>query len=170
VKEIRRAVDVSKAAHLHRVSGGAAHSDEAADRKLINTMVKPEARTGRAAGGSTKAKSHKGKPSVSVNVIAPQGQARPVPVPVPIPGGASAAPGSPLSRPAPLPSPVQGPAPIPVRNVPPMQGPLGPVGAKSGGKIQKRADGGGITAGAGTGLGRLEKVTAQRKRAGRSAE
>jgi hypothetical protein len=160
MKEIRRAADVSKAAYLNRMSGGGAHSDEAMDRSLIKKMVKPEARTGRAAGGSTKARKASKKPCIAVNVIAPQGQARPVPVPVPVKAGASAAPGPSLSRPAPLPVPDQEPSPM--RSPIPMPGrPM----AKSGGKI-KRADGGGVkfTGGAGDGIGRLEKVAAQRKR------
>ena len=161
MKEIRRAVDVSKAAHLHRVSGGAAHSDEAADRKLINTMVKPEARTGRAAGGS-----RKGKPSVSVNVIAPQGQARPVPVPVPVSGGATAAPGPIPSR-ALVPPPA-GPMPMRGMPVPPPSGPVGPLNSKNGGKIKKRAAGGSVKlTGGENGVGRIEKAELQRAKGGK---
>lgn len=155
MKEIRKAVEVAKARNLNRYLGGETHSDEAADRSLIKKMVKPEARTGRADGGKAKAKPHKGKPSVSVNVIAPQ-QARPVPVPVPVSGGASAAPG-PLPSRAPVSQ-----APTKVIQVPPPQGPLGPLGAKRGGRIKKRAEGGKITAGADSGLGRLEKMAAQK--------
>jgi hypothetical protein len=159
MKEIRAAVAASKAAHLHRVSGGTtSHSDEAADRKLIDKMVKPEARTGRAAGGSTK---HH-KPNVAVNVIAPRGQDRPVPVPVPVRGALAASGPTPSCAPMPLPPP--GPAPTPVKVVPPMQGALGPIGSKNGGKIRKRAAGGGVkfTAGAESGEGRLQKVAAQK--------
>ncbi len=154
MKEIRKAVEVAKGASLKRYTGGETHSDEGADRSLIKQMVKPEARTGRANGGKAKAK----KPSVSVNVIAPQGQGRPVPVPVPVSGGATAAPG-------PMPSRVPGPPPpTRVMQVPPPSGPLGPLGSKNGGKIKKRAAGGKITAGADSGLGRLEKAAAQKGR------
>ena len=166
MKSIRDAVGVSKSAKLHRMTGGAAHSDESADRKLIDRMVKPEARTGRAAGGSTKAKAHKGKPSVTVNVVSPRGPGQPVPVPVPVrvgaPGGGS---GPALSRvPSPPPGQPSGPAPIPVKNVPPQQGPLGPINSRNGGKIKKRANGGSVkfTGGAESGVGRLQKVAAQK--------
>ena len=167
MKELRRAVEVSKSASLRRVSGGAAHSDEAADRKLINTMVKPEARTGRAAGGSTKKGSHKkSKPSVSVNVIAPQGQGRPVPVPVPVSGGATAAPGPIPSR-ALVPPPA-GPMPMRGMPVPPPSGPVGPLNSKNGGKIKKRAAGGSVKlTGGENGVGRIEKAELQRAKGGK---
>jgi hypothetical protein len=171
MKDIRAAVTASKAGRLHRMTGGATHSDEAADRKLVKKMVKPEARTGRAAGGSTKAKanggkSHKSKPSMTI-VIAPQGQVRPVPVPVPSSGGATAVPGPTLSRAPASPPPAK--QPIPVKQVAPQQGMLGPINSKNGGKIKKRADGGSVkfTAGAATGKGRLEKVDAQRAKGGK---
>jgi hypothetical protein len=168
MKEIRAAVASSKGSKLHRMAGGATHGDEKQDRKLIDRMVKPEARTGRAAGGSTKAKAHKGKPSVMVNVIAPRGQDRPVPVPVPV-GGASGTPGPTPSRVlASPPAPPQR-APMPVRNVPPQEGPLGPINSKNGGKIKKRANGGSVkfTAGAESGEGRLQKAAAQRAKDGK---
>ena len=158
MKEIRRAIEVSKAAHLHRVTGGATrHSDEAADRKLVDRMVKPEARTGRADGGS--AKGHrKGKPAVAVNVIAPQGQTRAVPVPVPVGAGPSPAPG--LSGP-----PAPGPrAPALVKQVPLAQGPIAPLPSKNGGKIKKRAHGGAVKqTGGDNGVGRIEKAAMQRR-------
>jgi hypothetical protein len=164
MKEIRRAVEVSKAAHLHRVTGGAArHSDEAADRKLIDRMVKPEARTGRADGGSTKGR-HKGKPSVAVNVIAPPGQNKAVPVPVPVRSAPPIA-----AAPAPAPAPA-GPAstgmrgPTLVKQVPLAQGPIAPLPSKNGGRIKHRARGGAVKqTGGENGVGRIEKAAMQRR-------
>jgi len=164
MKEIRRAAEVSKAAHLHRVSGGTTgHTDEAADRKLIDRMVKPEARTARAAGGA--AKGHrKGKPAVAVNVIAPQGAAKAVPVPVPVNGGPGPALGPALSGPA----PGRPQAPTLVKQVPTAQGPIGPLPSRNGGKIKKRASGGAIKqTGGDNGVGRIEKAAAQRRRGGK---
>jgi hypothetical protein len=48
-------------------------------------------------------------------------------------------------------------------NVPPPQGPLGPIEVKRGGSVKKRAAGGSVkfTGGAGEGIGRLEKIKAQ---------
>jgi len=105
-----------------RKSGGrvasSKHSDEAEDRKLIDKMVKPAARTGRASGG----KVGKGKTNITI-VVAPGGAGQPqspaVPRPVPIPVPAASPPGAgapPMAGMGPPPgSPAMGgmpPAPI----------------------------------------------------------
>jgi hypothetical protein len=151
MKAIRDAAKVSQAALRGRLTGGAVHSDETADRALVKKMVKPEARTGHAAGGKAGAKK---KPAVQVNVIAPRGQDRPVPVPVPV-RGAPAAPG-PMPSPAPVSAPPR--KPMRVMQVPPPNGALGIPMAKNGGKIK-------MTGGAGSGVGRLQMAKNQKGKA-----
>lgn len=141
-----------------RASKAAAHSDVAADKKLVKKMVKPDALTGRAAGGKapskSKSKSGKGKTSVNIVVAPRAGGDRPVPVPVPAPG-VGAGPGAMPSRPPVPPPPSPGLAGL--RNAPPPG--VGPMA--KGGKVKKRASGGRVyDAGAATGEGRLEKAEA----------
>ena len=133
-----------------RAAGGSMHSDAKQDRALIDKMVKPSALK-RAAGGHVKAPK---KPSTAVNiVIAPKGTDS-----APIGAGSAA----PLVPPRLAPRPAPAPAPMP--DGPP---PAGPMGAKRGGAI-KRAAGGkvGMTAGAASGEGRLEKIDAYGAKAG----
>lgn len=166
MKEIKAAAKKSQATRLKAYTGGAAHPDEKADRALVNKMVKPSSLSGRAAGGKSPSKG-KGKTQVNV-IVAPHGGDRPVPVPIPV-GVAQAGPGqAPSQAPAPsgpaMPAPPMRKPPMRVTNVPPPQGALGPVEAKRGGKIKKRANGGSVkfTAGSESGLGRLQKTAAQR--------
>jgi hypothetical protein len=161
MKHLKNASSVSKSALRGRIlGGGVSHSDEAADRALVKKMVKPEARTGHAAGGAAKPKP-KGKGATVNVVVAPRGESRPVPVPVPV-GGAAQAPG-PLS-PSPAPAPPQK-KPMRVVNVPAPQGPLGPLPAKRGGAIKKRAAGGSVKqTGGDNGVGRIEKARAQKSK------
>ena len=135
-----------------RAAGGSTHSDAKQDRALVKSMVEPSALK-RAAGGHVKAPK---KPQTSVNiVIAPKGADN-----API-GAGSAAPLVP-PRLAPRPAPVPAPAPTPDGPMP-----AGPMGAKRGGAI-KRAAGGkvGMTAGAASGEGRIEKIDAYGAKAG----
>ena len=160
MKDIIRQSKASKSNYLRRVTGGRAHSDEEADRALVKKMVKPEARTGYAKGGG--ALKHKNK-GTQINVIVaprPDDRATPAgPVVVPVRQGPQAAPGVVPSRPPAQP-------PIKVQNVPPPQGPLGPVQSRRGGRIEGRANGGGVkfTGGAAEGIGRLEKIDAQKRK------
>lgn len=145
-----------------RAMGGKVHSDAAEDKKIVKKMVKPEALTGRAAGGRAPSKGKpksKGKARTTVNVVvAPRGGDRPVPVPVPA-SGAGGGPGAMTSRP-PVPPPPGAGAPPPgvgalagPRPMPPGAGPM-----KKGGAVKRANGGAAYTAGAATGEGRLEKV------------
>ncbi len=145
-----------------RATGGkVGHPDVMEDRKVIKEMVKPSALTGRADGGRAPKGQHKGKTQVNV-VVAPRGEDRPVPVPVPN-GVGPAGPAPMPSRPVPPPAmPVAAGAPN-IGNLP-----ARPMGAKSGGKVSKRAAGGKVHMeyGAGSGPGRLEKIEEYGKNAG----
>jgi hypothetical protein len=144
-----------------RAAGGHVHSDAKQDIALIKREVKPDALK-RAAGGSVK---HK-KPHTQINIaVAPHGDG-----PVPAPGGVGAAAPAPLPRPAPQPIPAGGPniGALPGgRPMPTAPGPMGPMGAKHGGKVA-RAAGGKVhmTAGAANGEGRLEKIKEYGAKAG----
>jgi hypothetical protein len=150
-----------------RAAKVAAHSDVAEDKSLVKKMVKPDALTGRAAGGKVHSKKGggKGKAKTAVNiVIAPRaGGDRPVPVPVPA-SGAGAGPAPMPSRapvsPPPSVSPGVGALAGP-RQMPPGAGPMA-----KGGAVKKRANGGKVfDAGAATGVGREEKIKAYGKKA-----
>ena len=138
--------------------------DEKEDRSLVHKMVKKDALTGKACGGSikrAKGGATKGKPSVNI-VIAPRGGQN-APAPGVTPGPVVAAP----SRPA---APV---APVgPAGGLAALRGaPVTPPAAKRGGKIDgakrrsseaaKRANGGSLSwqhAGAQSAQGREEKI------------
>ena len=155
-----------------RATGGSAgHPDVMEDRKLVKTMVKKEAlKSGRADGGRAPAmpgKSSKKEgrgPHVMVNVIAPRGG-------LPGPGAAAGVPAGPVPAPSPrmAPPPAMPPRPgiggLPGAGGP---GPMPPMGAKRGGKIEKRSAGGKVhmTAGAASGEGRLEKIAAYGAKSG----
>jgi hypothetical protein len=154
-------------------SGGHPHSDAAADKKLFSHLIaqheaKEEGIPGHkhggrldkyARGGRTKGKHHT---QVNIAVVAPHGKDA-------SPSGAGALPGGP-----PLPrSPAAGPPPGLPPGGPPMAGPPGlPPGGgmppgmkppgmmKRGGKVKTYARGGklGMTAGAESGEGRLQKA------------
>ena len=163
--DYKKEAHASHAAKTHRMARGG-HPDAAADRALVNRMVKPDALTGKAKGGTCHAHGGKAgkKPRTQVNVlVAPRGDgARAVPVPV---GG--------MQAPAPrsgLPSLAGAPVspPMGAGGLGALAGAPGrmPVGAKAGGKVAKRTVGGpvkGYDAGAGSGEGRLEKEHHMRK-------
>lgn len=108
---------------------------------------------GRARGGRTDRPKHGGKTTVNI-VMAPPGggEKQPVPVPIPMrpPGGAAMGPGGPPGMPPRPPMP------------PPGAGVPGMAGAPPSGLMPGRASGGRMTAGAGSGEGRLEKAEGKR--------
>lgn len=128
--------------------GGAAHHDEAADRKLFKKLIKEHDSKvhghkgkGRldkfARGGATKGKHH-----TQVNVIvAPHKGASPA-----LGAGAPAGPGAPPPVPPPGGPPM---APPPGAGMPPM---------KRGGRTYKRGGGVGMTAGVDSGVGRIQQA------------
>lgn len=140
----------ARAKHLTKAyaKGGKVHSDAAEDRKLIKKMMAEHERgemkvEGRASGGrldkfARGGKTKSGKTNINI-VIAPQGSP-------PAPGGARA---------APVPIPVGGPPPMPP---PGAGGPGGPPMPPPG--MMQRGGRAKLTAGAETGVGRLQKAKA----------
>jgi len=163
----------------YKKGGMAKHEDVAMDKALIKKMVKPEARTkkyggggisglnmgpGKADGGSTKGK--KGmNVSITINTgVKPEDQmaaglpGMPPGLPprpaggIPVPMGMPPAGGAP---PAPMPVPM----PMPT---PPAGGGMPPMARKAGGKVYRSYKD--LDAGAGSGLGRLEKTEIQKRK------
>jgi hypothetical protein len=150
--------------------GAAKHEDVAEDKALIKKMVKAEARTAKFGGGALSGAPKKGgKGKTNINIMINPGKPddqmggmppmppglppRPaggIPVPMGMPPAGAAAP-------MPMPMPMPGPA-----------GPAGPaglpaMGRKAGGKVYKSYKD--MDAGAGGGLGRLEKTEIQKRKA-----
>ena len=143
-----------------------AHEDVAMDKALIKKMVKPEARTAKFGGGALGAPKKGGKGKTNINIVINPG-AKPddqmggmpsmppglpprpaggVPVPMGMPPAGAA---------APMPMPMPAPAP--------MGGGIPPMARKAGGKVYKSYKD--LDAGAGSGLGRLEKTEIQKRKA-----
>jgi hypothetical protein len=147
-----------------------AHEDVAMDKALIKKMVKPEARTAKFGGGALGGKPKKGgKGKTNINIVINPG-AKPddqmaggMP---PMPPGLPPRPAGGIPVPMGMP-PAGGAAPMPM----PMPGPAGPagppgmppMGRKAGGKVYRTYKD--MDAGAGSGLGRLEKTEIQKRKA-----
>lgn len=152
----------------YKKGGMAKHEDVAEDKALIKKMVKAEARTAKFGGGAlsdlnmgpAKAAGGKAKGKTNINIVINPNAGQPpaggppgmpprppggVPVPMgPPPGAPPAGAGAP-----PMPMPPPPPAP--------------PMARKAGGKVYKTYKD--MDAGAGSGLGRLEKAEIQKRKA-----
>jgi hypothetical protein len=189
--------DVPGKANVPYKKGGKVHDDVKEDMALIKKMVKPEARKARKEGGGVFSgpgypgkvpgatggrtaharggKAAKGKTNINIVIGAgkPGMGATPMGGPTPPPPGSDGAP--PGGMPIPMPAPAAGaaaPAPMPVPFPVPMGGAggagPGPMPRKAGGRTYRSYKD--MDAGAGSGLGRLEKTEiAEHKRGERKA-
>jgi hypothetical protein len=165
-KAIRRAMGAKKTgSDTYKKGGAAKHDDVAEDKALIKKMVKPEARTAKFGGGGLSAPKKGGKGKTNINIVInpgakpddQMGAAPGMPPMPPRPAGGIPVPMGmpPAGAAAPMPMPMPAPAP--------MGGGMPPMARKAGGKVYKSYKD--LDAGAGSGLGRLEKTEIQKRKA-----
>jgi len=162
-KHAERKTSRSRVAHLMKSGGAAKHEDVAADKKLFHQMMAEHERSEMKMEGAKARGRYARGGKVNIAVVVPQRSSPPTPAA----GPAGAAGPPPMAAPAPpMPMPMVGPAPPP----PPQMKRGGKVagGDASAGNLKawsarakknSYARGGGLpTAGAETGVGRLQKA------------
>ena len=150
----------------YKKGGMAKHEDVAEDKALIKKMVKPEARTAKFGGGGLSAPKKGGKGKTNINILINPGS-KPDAMGAGAPGMPPGLPPKPIGGiPVPMGMPPAGgaapmPMPMPMPSAP-APGGMPPMGRKAGGKVYKSYKD--LDAGAGSGLGRLEKTEIQKRK------
>lgn len=150
----------------YKKGGMAKHEDVAEDKALIKKMVKAEARTAKFGGGGLSAPKKGSKGKTNINIVINPG-AKPDDQMGGMPGMPPGLPPRPAGGiPVPMGMPPAGaaaPMPMPMPAPAPMGGGMPPMGRKAGGKVYKSYKD--MDAGAGGGMGRLEKTEIQKRKA-----